>query len=126
MSISDKDNPRTWRAYAPSLCQSCMATCCTMPAEVELQDLVRLGFVEADEFESSPRKTVQRLTKEKIIRSYREKTGLFILDQKSNGDCVLLDSQTRLCTVYENRPQMCRDFPTRKGRKLNHCPYIKK
>lgn len=126
MSLTNKDNPKTWRPYVPSMCQTCIATCCTMPAEVELSDLIRLGFVTEEEFLDSPRKSVQSLIKQKIIKSYREKTGLFMLDQKANGDCTFLDSKTRLCTVYENRPNMCREFPTHKGRRLHHCPYIKK
>jgi hypothetical protein len=28
-----------------------------------------------------------------------------------NGDCIFFDSQTRLCTVYEDRPQQCRTWP---------------
>ena len=27
-----------------------------------------------------------------------------------NGDCGNLDADGRLCTVYEDRPQVCRDF----------------
>lgn len=122
----DKDNPKTWVSYKQGLCASCMGTCCTMPAEVSLADMVRLGLIQADEFESSPKTIVQTLIKQKIIKSYRQKTGLFMLAQKSNNDCTFLDSQTRLCTVYENRPDVCRKFPTEMGRKLFYCPYKRK
>jgi Fe-S-cluster containining protein len=32
------------------------------------------------------------------------------MDQHSDGACVALDPSTQLCTIYETRPQTCRDF----------------
>lgn len=126
MNSSDKDTPSTWRKYHKSLCHSCQATCCTMPVEVRLEDLVRLGYTTPEDFLSSLKKSVQSLKKQGLIKSYREKTGLFMLEQKANGDCIFLDSKTRQCTIYEKRPQTCRDFPARIGRKPGYCPYNKK
>jgi Fe-S-cluster containining protein len=39
-----------------------------------------------------------------------EHAGVRCLEQHGNGACVALDSATRLCTIYERRPQVCRDF----------------
>ncbi len=97
-----------------------------MPVEVHLQDLIRLGFVTADESCGSIKKVAQRLMREKKIQSWRSGTGLFILQQKVNQDCLMLDSKTRLCTCYENRPDVCRKFPTEMGARTGYCPYIKK
>ncbi len=36
--------------------------------------------------------------------------GVRCMDQHSDGACVALDRATRLCTIYEDRPQTCRDF----------------
>jgi Fe-S-cluster containining protein len=36
--------------------------------------------------------------------------GARCMDQHSDGACVALDPATRLCTIYETRPQTCRDF----------------
>jgi Fe-S-cluster containining protein len=36
--------------------------------------------------------------------------GVRCMDQESDGACVALDPATRLCTIYETRPQTCRDF----------------
>ncbi|MDI1318951.1 MAG: YkgJ family cysteine cluster protein [bacterium] len=36
--------------------------------------------------------------------------GVRCMDQHANGACVALDPVTRLCTIYETRPQTCRDF----------------
>ncbi len=32
------------------------------------------------------------------------------MDQRGDGACVGLDPLTKLCTLYESRPQTCRDF----------------
>jgi len=32
------------------------------------------------------------------------------LKKSSDGYCIMLDKETRLCTMYENRPSVCKDF----------------
>ncbi len=39
-----------------------------------------------------------------------EHEGVRCMDQRSDGACVALDAATLLCTIYETRPQTCRDF----------------
>jgi Fe-S-cluster containining protein len=39
-----------------------------------------------------------------------EHDGIRCLDQHGDGACVALDRETRLCTIYARRPQVCRDF----------------
>jgi Fe-S-cluster containining protein len=39
-----------------------------------------------------------------------EHAGVRCLDQRSDGACIALDLRTRLCTIYDTRPQTCRDF----------------
>lgn len=39
-----------------------------------------------------------------------DRNGVDCMDQQSDGACVALDRVTRLCTIYEQRPQTCRDF----------------
>jgi Fe-S-cluster containining protein len=39
-----------------------------------------------------------------------DRSGARCMDQRSDGACVALDPRTRLCTIYEERPQTCRDF----------------
>ena len=36
--------------------------------------------------------------------------GVACMDQRGDGACVALDPATFLCTIYELRPQTCRDF----------------
>ena len=92
-----------------------------MPVEVKLEDLVRLGLVAHDEALGSVKKIAKRLKAEGVISSYRQGTDLFMLTQKANRDCFFLDSLTRLCTVYESRPGVCRQFPA-VGPRPGFCP----
>ena len=39
-----------------------------------------------------------------------EHSGVRCMDQHADGACVALDPVTQLCTIYERRPQVCRDF----------------
>lgn len=119
--MPDKDKPWTWVKYKEGMCQLCSGACCTMPVEIKASDIVRLGLADQDEVDQSPRKLAKRLIKEGIVSSYREGTGNFMLTQKSNDDCYYLDTKTRLCVVYQNRPDVCRQFPSI-GPKPGTCP----
>lgn len=45
-----------------------------------------------------------------------EHAGVRCMDQRGDGACVALDPASRLCKIYEQRPQTCRDF--RRGEAL--------
>lgn len=92
-----------------------------MPVEIKLSDLIRLGVATEDEAQTSIKKLAKRLMKEGVIVSYRSGTEFFMLSQKANRDCLYLDSKTRLCTVYEKRPDTCRQFPSI-GPRPGFCP----
>lgn len=92
-----------------------------MPVEIKAFDLIRLGLTNEDEVNGSVKKLAKRLIKEGVIQSYRKGTDFFMLTQKANGDCLYLDSVTRLCQVYEKRPDTCRQFPAI-GPRPNYCP----
>lgn len=122
----DKDRPSTWRKYDASNCTKCRANCCAMPVEVKVSDLIRLELTTVDEAENSIKKLAKRLKKEGYITSYREGTEFFMLTQRPNSDCYFLDSKTRLCTVYEKRPDTCRQFPATMGTRIGYCPVEQK
>lgn len=126
MDPVDIAKPRTWVPFKPSLCASCWASCChSMPVEVSVPDMIRMGFLDEKEAVSgSLKKAARRLKSEGIIRTFRQSTLIFVLEQRPNGDCIFLD-KNRLCTVYEKRPEICRQFP-KIGPKPGFCPYIKK
>lgn len=114
------DRPSAWKKYQAGLCEGCKAGCCTMPVEVKLSDLVRLGVASEDDALGSLKKLTKRLIKERVIVSYRQSTELFMLAQKANDDCMFLGAD-RLCTVYEKRPDTCRQFPSI-GPRPGYCP----
>lgn len=119
---TDKDRPSTWKKYDANNCTRCRGNCCAMPVEVKISDLIRLGVTTQDEADNSIKKTAKRLKKEGIISSYRDGTEFFMLTQKANSDCYFLNSVTRLCSVYENRPETCRMFPSQMGTRVGYCP----
>ncbi len=122
----DKDRPSTWKKYDPSFCASCKAHCCRMPVEVKLSDLIRMGIASQDEADTSIKKLAKRLIKMGYIKSYREGTEFFMLTQRANDDCYFLDPYSRLCTIYEKRPDTCRKFPAEIGPRIGLCPSEKK
>lgn len=44
-----------------------------------------------------------------------EHGGVRCLEQHGDGACMALDLATRLCTIYERRPQTCRQFERGSG-----------
>jgi len=121
--LSVLDDLGTWVRYRSSLCQDCQATCCTMPVEVKLPDLVRMGVVDAFEAEhEAPKQIAKRLDKAGIIRHFNFKHGIYTLAQRANGDCRFLDAGSRRCTIYETRPNTCRNHP-QIGPRPGHCAY---
>ena len=122
-SIVDIDRPETWSRYKTGMCNSCTANCCTMPVEVKLTDLIRLGLVDPFEAEhEEPKQIAKRLIKMRLIELFNFKNSIFTLARRSSGDCQFLDVTTRRCTVYENRPNTCRLHP-QVGPKPGFCPY---
>ena len=118
------DLPSTWLKYKKGLCDGCVAGCCSLPVEVDKDDLLRMGLASPDEVGGSLKKVARRLEAEGITVSFRAKTGLFILAQASNAACIFLDKKS-LCTIYEKRPKVCREFPNI-GPRPGYCPCIKK
>jgi Fe-S-cluster containining protein len=123
IAIVDVDRPETWTKYRSGLCDDCAANCCTMPVEVKLPDLVRLGLVDDFEAQHEPAKQIaKRLTKAGLIEHFNFKNSIFTLARRASGDCHYLDAVTRRCTVYEKRPNTCRLHP-QVGPRPGHCPY---
>ena len=107
----DVDRSETWTRYRAGLCDSCQANCCTMPLEIRLTDLVRLGLVDTFEAENEDlARIAKRLQKAKVIDRFNAKAEIFTMARRADGDCSYLDAKTRRCTVYEQRPDTCRRF----------------
>jgi uncharacterized protein len=117
------DLPSTWTPFTnPKKCEGCFAGCCTLPVEVSAFDLMRLGVLTEDEAAVSLKKAFRRLHKEGIVRSFSAPVQLFILEQRQGRDCLYLHPETRKCTVYEKRPEVCRRFP-KIGPRPGFCPH---
>jgi Fe-S-cluster containining protein len=90
-------------------CDQCPSFCCTIYERVHVtdSDLARM----AEYFGLSLEETETRFTKmwdgkERILKRKRDP----ILEQT----CRFLDLKTRGCTIYEARPEACRDYPDEK------------
>ena len=118
---SDPQKPSTWKPYKKGMCEGCWAGCCTLPLEVSAFDLMRLELITVDEAASSLKKVAKKLMKEGYVRQFFSKTGVFIMEQRGGRDCVFLGEKDRRCTVYEKRPEVCRQFP-KIGPKPGFCP----
>jgi hypothetical protein len=83
----DVDRCETWTRYRAGLCDSCHAHCCTMPVEVRLPDLVRLGLVDPFEAEhEAPKQIARRLEKAGRVDHFNFKHGIFTLARRASGD----------------------------------------
>ncbi|HAZ12258.1 MAG: hypothetical protein A2X86_03385 [Bdellovibrionales bacterium GWA2_49_15] len=119
--VIDLARPQTWVRYRKQYCQNCLALCCALPVEATAQDLVRMQLLTEFDLELGEKhlsKVFKELTN---IRSYNKKSAKFTLAQRPNGDCVYLNEERR-CSIYECRPETCRNHPVI-GPRPNYCPY---
>ncbi|MBI2520673.1 MAG: YkgJ family cysteine cluster protein [Bdellovibrio sp.] len=118
---SDVQRPETWRRYQKKMCHNCLALCCALPVEVTAQDLVRMRLLTEFDLTLGEKHLSNYFKKQKLIRSYNRKTEKFTLAQRANGDCVYLNEEKR-CSIYDYRPETCRNHP-RIGPRPNYCPH---
>lgn len=111
LAAAEPDRLETWVKYRQSLCRDCHSTCCTLPVEVRLPDLIRMDLADAFEQDEPAKQIARRLMKAGVVEHFNHKHELFTLARRSNGDCLYLDARTRLCTLYEQRPDTCRNHP---------------
>lgn len=125
IAAAELDRLETWQKFSIYMCGGCQSTCCTLPVEVRIKDLIRMGV--ADEFEKDepPKNVAKRLQKEGIVERFNQKSGIFTLTRMSNNDCLYLDKKSRLCTIYDVRPDTCRNHP-KIGPRPGYCAYIPK
>mgnify|MGYP006266183511 CR=1 FL=1 len=102
-------NPKAQTIKTHYDCLKCPAYCCSyehIPATAA--DIKRL----AAHFGLSAEEARRKFTKkgdDENPRVMRHKA-----DEHYGSVCRFLDSETRNCTIYDARPQICRDFPNRK------------
>lgn len=125
IALVDIDDTSTWPRYKSGMCNDCVANCCRMPVEATMDDLIRMEVVTPFEAGEKMRRVVRKLKKEGIIEGYNPSRVMFTLARRPNSDCIFLDPQSRRCTIYEKRPDICRNHP-QIGPRPNHCPYQQK
>jgi len=116
------DHPETWIRYHRTLCQDCRGTCCSLPVEVRVDDLVTMGLVDPFEAAEAARQIARRLEKAGLIDHFNARNEIFTLARRANADCIFLDPQSRLCTIYAQRPATCRNHP-QIGPRPGFCAY---
>lgn len=119
---ADIERLDTWIKYNKSMCASCVGSCCTLPAEVKVTDLVRMQLLDAFEAEEPAKGLAKKLKKAGMIDHFNFASETFTLARRANNDCIFLDSATRRCTIYDKRPDTCRNHPTI-GPRPGHCAY---
>lgn len=117
-------NPKTWVRFRPALCRGCWAGCCTLPVKVSTEDLFHMGFLKVDEVNRPLQPLFEKLKKQGIVRRLNQRSAVFTLAEKGNGDCIFL-TELRRCSIYSNRPSVCRAFPFNSARP-GYCPSQKK
>ena len=100
IAAAELDRLETWQKYSAHMCGGCVSSCCTLPVEVKIKDLIRIGIVER----------------------FNSKSEIFTLQRMSNNDCLYLDRKTRFCTIYDKRPDTCRNHP-KIGPRPGYCAY---
>jgi uncharacterized protein len=121
----DVDEISTWTKHKQRRCSTCRANCCTMPVEVKIPDLVRMGVISEFEADEPLKKIAKRLKKEGVVERLNFKEQVFTLVRFANNDCLYLDPASRRCNIYDRRPDTCRNHP-RIGPRPGFCPYEKK
>ncbi len=119
------DNTATWAKYSRKLCKHCISTCCRLPVEVKVEDLVRIGLVDEFEIQDPPKYIAKRLMKKRLVEHLHTRTATYTLARMANGDCIYLDGVTRRCTIYQVRPDTCRNHP-QIGPRSGYCAFQSK
>jgi uncharacterized protein len=93
-------------------CADCLAFCCSIYERVHVtdSDLKRLATYSNKTTEEAAKFFTKIKNGERILRRRK--------DEKLGEACKFLDAETRMCTIYEGRPQACRDWPD-----SNRCVY---
>lgn len=94
-------------------CEKCPAFCCSVYERVGVSDsdLERLALHFNLSLEEAEKQLTKKWEEERILKRKA--------DPVLGTTCKFLDLKTRGCTIYEARPEACRDYPTQK-----RCPYF--
>jgi len=123
IKVVDIERCETWLPWHKKLCDACAALCCRLPVEVRNADLLRMGLIDTFELQDPPKAIAKRLMKAGIVAHVNIKEAVYTLAQHSSGDCMYLNRETRRCTIYDKRPETCRNHPVI-GPRPGFCPQV--
>lgn len=88
-------------------CTKCPAHCCSVYERVSVtkRDINRLAKYFGVSFETAKRRYTTNWEKERVLRRVK--------DVIYPETCMFLDQEKRMCTIYEGRPNVCREYPGR-------------
>jgi Fe-S-cluster containining protein len=86
-------------------CSDCIAICCSIYERVPVtdSDLKRMSGYFKITTEQATRKFTKVVRGERVLRRRA--------DDKMGEACKFLSAETRRCTIYEARPDTCREWP---------------
>ncbi len=114
---------KDWGDKAPKVqydCSRCPGYCCSYPRiEVKDRDLKRLAKHFGIDVEAAERKFTRRYrddeVDERILRHQK--------DDVYETICRFFDTDARRCTIYEARPDVCREYPD--GKTCGYYSFLK-
>lgn len=104
----------------------CIGACCaafTLGGGMDSYERLRSGTVQESHEPGMVRlkDILVPLTAEEAASRIAAAGSLIVLNDEAKFTCNRWDAETKRCTVYEQRPHMCRGYPY--GRKCEHgCP----
>lgn len=108
-------------------CKKCINSgCCKLSIQIDkkeydsLQPIVKEQFIKRIDLflKKSPHlKGLENELEEMYKNNYAE------MKKTADDYCPLLNKETMLCTVYENRPKTCRDYKSNKCSKIRLMSY---
>jgi Fe-S-cluster containining protein len=109
-------------------CLKCVnSACCKLDVEVDRLEFQRFKALRLDKYfetradifiKKEPRYTEQKETLNKMY-----KDNFATLKKGNDGLCVLLDKQSMKCTIYDDRPKVCKDYTTNRCAKIRILKY---
>jgi Fe-S-cluster containining protein len=91
-------------------CLKCVGYCCAIyeRVQVDAEDLTRMAsYFGVSEATVRRRYTTMHASGDRVLR--RSPDPVF------GESCMFQDPVKRICTIYEGRPQVCRDWPSHGG-----------
>jgi Fe-S-cluster containining protein len=88
------------------LCSQCGAECCDVSTPFNMEDIKRI------------KKKYKKLLRG--VKLVPTQADAYSLQKRGNKQCVFLDKNKR-CKIYEDRPQICRDFGDKPWARCAYC-----